>query len=50
MSNSAVITEIAVSLAGQDKPFNAQVVLALSKARDIEGLKEYLKRLAGDSI
>ena len=50
MSSSAVITEIAINLAGQDKPFNAQVVLALAKARDIDGLKEYLKRLAGDSL
>ena len=50
MSNVAVITEIAHSLAGQDKPVNAQVVLALAKARDVQGLIDYLKRLGGDNV
>ena len=40
-----VYKSLSLSLAGQDKPHNAQVVLAFAKARDIEGLRDYLKHL-----
>ena len=42
----SVYSKLAYALAGQDKPTNAQVILALAKARDIDALSVYLKRLA----
>ena len=44
-ANEEVFTKIAYALAGQEKPHNAKVILALSTARDIDALVNYLKLL-----
>lgn len=49
MTASDVYRRLALSLAGQEKPHNAQVVVAYAKARDVEGLMEYLKYLTAES-
>ena len=49
MSNGKVFSKLATMLAGQDKPTNAQVVVALARSRDVDGMLKYLKHLAEDN-
>ena len=49
MSNGDIYMNLAMALAGHDKPLNAQVVVSLSKARDVHGLASYLKHLVKET-
>lgn len=43
---SDVCLKLAHELAGQEKPHNATILLSYAKARDIDGLVAFLRRLS----
>ena len=46
---SAVCEKLAHELAGQEKPHNASILLSYAKARDIDGMIAFLKRLSKEA-